>query len=197
MAAPVDRPLAVARRELAAPAAGDDAALVDARARRGAPRSPRSSDRVEAARQAALAPRLGIVPTLDLRGTYRWTNEAGLSGREEDWNVGLTLGWSICDGGDRSALAAQRDADCREAELALAERKRRVALEVEQALADLATADAAFAQSEVRSTPRARTPRRCASATAPASPPRSSRPTPPSPSSRPRPSRPARATCAR
>ncbi len=90
------------------------------------------------------------MPTLDLRGTYRWTNEAGLSGREEDWNVALLFGWSIWDGGDRSATAAARDADYREATLALSDRRRRVALEVEQALADLAAADAAYTQAEAQ-----------------------------------------------
>ncbi|MBZ0101950.1 MAG: TolC family protein, partial [Thermoanaerobaculia bacterium] len=96
------------------------------------------------------APRLGIVPSLDLRGTWRWTNEAGLSGREEDWNLGLGLTWSIWDGGEREALAAQRDAEAREAGLVFERERRALAVEVESALADLATAEAAREQAEVR-----------------------------------------------
>ena len=108
------------------------------------------ADRAEEARQFALAPRLGWVPRLDLRGLYRWTNEAGLSGREEDWNFGLDLTWDVFDGGDRAAQAAQREALAREAELVLARRQREVALEVDQASADLATATAALEQASVQ-----------------------------------------------
>jgi outer membrane protein TolC len=107
-------------------------------------------ERWEQAKQAALAPRLGWVPRLDLRGLYRWTNEAGLSGREEDWNVGMNLTWEVFDGGDRRSLAAQRDAIARETELVYERRKREVALEVDRALADFGTATAALEQAGVQ-----------------------------------------------
>lgn len=106
--------------------------------------------RWQAARQLALAPRLGWVPRLDLRGVYRWTNEAGLSGNSEDWNLGANLTWELFDGGDRSALAAQRDAAAKEAELELAQRRRQVELEVDRASADLATAEAALGQARTQ-----------------------------------------------
>ncbi len=107
-------------------------------------------ERLEEARQFALAPRLGWVPRLDLRGLYRWTNEAGLSGNDEDWNLALNFTWDVFDGGDRGAAADQRDAEAREVELGLAQRRRQVTLEVDQALADLETAEAAYEQSRVR-----------------------------------------------
>ncbi len=103
-------------------------------------------ERLQEARRLALAPRLGWVPRLDLRGIYRWTNEAGLSGNSEDWNIGANLTWEIFDGGDRSALAAQRDAVASEIEFGLAQRRRQVALEVDRASADLASAEAALVQ---------------------------------------------------
>jgi outer membrane protein TolC len=109
------------------------------------------AERVEQAKQLALGPRLGWVPRLDFRGLYRWTNEAGLSGREEDWNLGLNLTWEVWDGGNRSALAAQQDAVAREAELNLASRQREVALEVDRAAADLATATAALELAVIQS----------------------------------------------
>jgi outer membrane protein TolC len=124
------------------------ALVAAAKARRG--ELAALAQRAAAARQAALAPRLGIVPTLDGRGTYRWTNEAGLSGREEDWNVALTLSWALFDGGSRAAVAAELAAVAREAELTLAEAERRVAVEVEQAAQDLEAADAAFAEAEAQ-----------------------------------------------
>ncbi len=108
------------------------------------------AERAEAARQSAIAPRLGLVPTLDLRGLYRVTNESGLSGNDEDWNVGLTLTWQLFDGGNRGALADQRDAEAREAALDLKRAARQVALEVEQSATVLAAADAAFTQAEIR-----------------------------------------------
>ena len=107
-------------------------------------------ERLQQARQLALAPRLGWMPRLDLRGIYRWTNEAGLSGNSGDWNIGANLTWEIFDGGDRMAAAAQRDAAAKEAELDLAQRRRQVRLEVDQASADLATAEAALTQARTQ-----------------------------------------------
>lgn len=128
---------------------GDRDALVE-RARAASRELVALERRASAARQSALAPRLGIVPTLDLRGLYRLTNEEGLSGRDEDWNVSLNLGWALFDGGDRAAIAAQRDAEAREAELVLERRRREIAVEVEGALADLAAAEAGERQAAVR-----------------------------------------------
>ncbi len=107
-------------------------------------------DRLAQARQLALAPRYAALPRFDLRGLYRWTNEAGLSGREEDWNVAVGLTWELFDGGERSAIAAQRDAEARETELTLARTRRAVELEVLQALADLRASTAALAAAGVR-----------------------------------------------
>ncbi|GMU65043.1 MAG: hypothetical protein AMXMBFR36_13170 [Acidobacteriota bacterium] len=128
---------------------GDRDALIE-RARRASRELVALERRAAAARQSALAPRLGIVPTLDLRGLYRLTNEEGLSGRDEDWNVALNLGWALFDGGDRAALAAQRDAEAREAELVFERRRREIAVEVEAALADLTNAEAGRSQAAVR-----------------------------------------------
>jgi outer membrane protein len=108
------------------------------------------AERAEQARQLARAPRYAALPRLDARGIFRHTNEAGLSGREEDWNVALNLTWELWDGGDRAAVAAQRDSEALEAELQLARRRREIALEVADADAALATAEAAVEQAAVR-----------------------------------------------
>jgi len=94
--------------------------------------------------------RLGFVPRLDARGLYTGTNEAGLSGREEDWNVAVTLIWELFDGGNRSALAAQLDAEAEEAELALAQSRRAVTLEVGLSATELTTSEASLVQAEAR-----------------------------------------------
>lgn len=108
-----------------------------------------AGERAAAARLAALTPKLGYVPTLAARGTYRSTNEAGLSGTAHDWNVALVLSWSLWDGGDNLALAKQLEAQWQEAELDLTRQRRRLAHDVERALADLATAAAALEQASV------------------------------------------------
>ena len=135
--------------ERAAPLAADRETRV-AQALAGRQELAALDQRWQAARQLALAPRLGWVPRLDLRGVDRWTNEAGLSGNSEDWNLGANLTWELFDGGDRGALAAQRDAAAKEAELDLAQRRRQVELEVDRASADLATAEAALGQARTQ-----------------------------------------------
>lgn len=147
IAAPADRPL-VEPAPLPAVDASREALVARAIATRRS--LVALAERAEAARQSAIAPRLGLVPTLDLRGLYRVTNESGLSGNDEDWNVGLTLTWQLFDGGSRGALADQRDAEAHEAELDLKRAERQVALEVEQSATVLAAAEAAYAQAETR-----------------------------------------------
>lgn len=150
----IHAPAELAGAELAvpprtAPQSADRETLI-ARALAGRQELAALAERLQEARRLALAPRLGWVPRLDLRGIYRWTNEAGLSGNTEDWNIGANLTWELFDGGDRSALAAQRDAAATEIELLLAQRRRQVILEVDRAAADLATAEATLAQARTQ-----------------------------------------------
>ncbi len=148
--APADRIVGeLAVPERTAPLAADRETLIE-EALAGRQELVALDQRWQAARQLALAPRLGWVPRLDLRGIYRWTNEAGLSGNSEDWNLGANFTWELFDGGDRIALAAQRDAEAREVGLDLVQRRRQVALEVDQASADLATAEAALSQARTQ-----------------------------------------------
>ena len=106
--------------------------------------------RAEVARLLAREPLLRLVPTLGLRGTYRGTNEAGLSGNDTDWNVATTLNWSIFDGGAAFAQRAARRAEYREASLVADALRRQVGVEIREARADLDTAQAALEQAEVR-----------------------------------------------
>lgn len=144
--APADRPLVEPDAE---PAGGDAEALervaVESRAD-----LKELELRAEALRLLALEPKLRFVPTLGLRGTYRGTNEAGLSGRETDWNVAALFSWEVFDGGVRYAQAAAREAEYREALYAADALRRRIALEVRTARTDLETARAALEQAEVR-----------------------------------------------
>jgi len=145
--APVDGELAVPKRSTLQNAGRQD--LVD-QALAARQELTALDERLRQAKRLALAPRLGWVPRLDLRGIYRWTNEAGLSGSSEDWNIGANLTWELFDGGDRTSFAAQRDAEAKEVELVLAQRRRQVALEVDRSSADLASADAALSQARTQ-----------------------------------------------
>jgi outer membrane protein TolC len=147
LATPVDGPLV--EPALPQPAAPDAAALerqaLAARADLAA-----LAARAEALRWLAREPRLRILPSLDFRGTYRYTNETGLSGREGDWNLAAILTWELFDGGERGAVAGIRDAQYREAALAADALRRQIGLEVRSALTDLETAGAALGQAEVQ-----------------------------------------------
>jgi outer membrane protein TolC len=105
--------------------------------------------RASAAREQALAPRLGWIPDLEMRGTYRRTNEEGLSGVDADWNLAAVLTWELFDGGTRYARARGFAAAQREAELAATAARRSIDFEVRRALADLATARATLRQASV------------------------------------------------
>jgi outer membrane protein TolC len=107
-------------------------------------------ERAAALRFLAREPLLRSVPALGLRGTFRQTNETGLSGREQDWNVAATLTWELFDGGERYAQADQRRAEHREAVLQAEALRRRIGLEVRTARADLETAQGALGQAEVQ-----------------------------------------------
>ena len=127
-----------------------DLATLTATARAGRADLAALFKRAESDRQRALFPRLGFVPSLDGRGTYRWTNEAGLSGNEETFDMSAVLTWELFDGGERAGLAEQFDAEARETALAATALERRIALEVSDALADVTTATAALGQAEAQ-----------------------------------------------
>jgi outer membrane protein TolC len=90
--------------------------------------------RIAAAQRAfADEPSRRIIPALGLNGQLRTTNEAGLSGRQNDGFLSLNLSWPLFDGGDREADRAERLALYRAAELELTQLQRRVELQVKSA----------------------------------------------------------------
>jgi len=126
---------------LAAAASAPDAGagvVAEAQERRRDVRSGRI--RAGAARELAREPLWRWTPALALSGQADATSTAGPSGKTESWFVGVVAIWTLWDGGERTAdrddLAAQADV----AALQVARQTRRVALEVETALAALRTA---------------------------------------------------------
>jgi len=147
IAAPADRSLVEPPAEPSEAASADELEQVAQEARADL---KELTLRAESLRLLSLEPTLRAIPTLTLRGTYRGTNEAGLSGRERDWNVAALLNWEIFDGGTRYAEAAARRAEYREALLNADALRRRIGLEIRTAQTDLATSRAALEQAEVR-----------------------------------------------
>lgn len=72
-----------------------------------------------AAERAALAPWLTLVPAIDLAASLRATNEAGFQDTPFNWDIALTLSWTLYDGGLRYAQADLRAAEATAARLAL------------------------------------------------------------------------------
>jgi outer membrane protein TolC len=147
IAAPADRPLVEPPAEPSESAGADELEQLAQQARADL---KELTLRAESLRLLSLEPTLRAIPTLTLRGTYRGTNEAGLSGRERDWNVAALLNWEIFDGGTRYAEAAARRAEYREALLNADALRRRIGLEIRTAQTDLATSRAALEQAGVR-----------------------------------------------
>mgnify|MGYP000016121567 CR=1 FL=1 len=73
--------------------------------------------RTQAAEAAAREPNYRAVPTLSLQAEGRYTNEAGLSGRNYNGSASLQANWSLWDGGDRSAESRARAATARAMDL--------------------------------------------------------------------------------
>ncbi len=97
----------------------------------------------------AREPNLRWLPNLDLNGQYRFTNETGLSGRSSNWSVGLTLNWSLFDGFSRTADFREKKALAHIADLDLQEARRRIDVEVRNALITLKNQQASTKQAAV------------------------------------------------
>ncbi len=97
----------------------------------------------------ALEPSLRYLPTLSFNGQYRYTNEAGLTGRTTTWNVGLSLTWSLFDGFGREADGRERRALAVLADLDVKTALRRVELDVRDALVSLENQRATLKLAEV------------------------------------------------
>jgi outer membrane protein TolC len=105
----------------------------------------------QAARHAAQEPDMRLLPILSALGQYRFTNEAGFSGRQTDWFVALTATWTLFDGGERYAEDREREAAAEAAKVAVTAQERQVAVAVRTALVQLGTAQATLVQGRAAS----------------------------------------------
>ncbi len=96
-----------------------------------------------------LEPGLEWLPSLTLNYQYRYTNEAGLTGKTTTWSAGLGLSWSIFDGFGRNGLYKEAKALARQAELDLRGASRQADLDVRSGLVSLASQQASLKKAQV------------------------------------------------
>lgn len=94
-------------------------------------------------------PLLRWLPTLGLTSQYRYTNEAGLTGKTTTWNAGVSVSWPLFDGFARNADYGERKALARIADLEVSTALRAIEVEVREALVSLASQRATLREAEV------------------------------------------------
>lgn len=97
----------------------------------------------------ASEPLLRLIPSLSMVGQYRMTNEAGLTGKNTNWSMGLSMSWTIFDGMIRIGDYKERKALARIAELDVKAASRKLEVDVKNALVSLANQQATLKQSTV------------------------------------------------
>jgi outer membrane protein TolC len=103
----------------------------------------------KAQRALVLEPSLEWLPSLSLTGQYRYTNEAGLTGRSTTWSAGLAMNWTLFDGFGRSGAYKAAKARARIADLDLRGATRQLDLEVRGGLVSLASQQASLKKAQV------------------------------------------------
>lgn len=103
----------------------------------------------QAQRALILEPVLKWLPTLNLSAQYRYTNEAGLTGRNFNWNAGLSMSWALFDGFNRNADYKERKSLAYQADLNVQATMRRVELDVRDTLVSLKSQRASLKQAQV------------------------------------------------
>jgi outer membrane protein TolC len=89
------------------------------------------------------------LPSLNLVGSWRITNEAGLTGRATNYSMGLSVNWALFDGFNRNADYRQRRSLAHLADLDVQAAKRTSRLELENALISLTSQQASIRQAKV------------------------------------------------
>jgi outer membrane protein TolC len=103
-------------------------------------KAARSLEEVYASQRRVSAMR--YLPTLAAFGRATYADPAGLTGAKEAWTIGLSLNWTILDGGLREAELRDTSAKIAEAEFSRRALESRAQAEVRNALLDLESARA-------------------------------------------------------
>lgn len=125
-----------------------DVAGLEEEAARHRPEVAAASAAAEAAGASRSAVTARYLPTVGAFGQGRWSNVAGFAGREESWAAGLSLSWTLFDGGGREADLREAGARLAEAEATRDASVIRARDEVRRARADLWASRANVAKAE-------------------------------------------------
>jgi outer membrane protein TolC len=98
---------------------------------------------------AIIEPLLRWLPTLSLNGRYTYTNEAGLTGRNFNWNAGLTMNWSVFDGLNRNLEYSEFRVRAYQSDLDVRAGLRKVDLEVRSAIVSVESQRAGLKKAQV------------------------------------------------
>ncbi len=108
--------------------------------------------RIHANDLQAQGTRLGLIPTLGVRGSYLFNHTnpppAGANVNTPEWQVALVASWDIYNGGNREATADALDADRREAVANLSATRRDLHRDLATAIGALATAETSLSQAQ-------------------------------------------------
>ena len=133
-----------------APAVPAQLAGLEDEAVRRRPEIAAASAAADAAAASGRAATARYFPTLGAFGQARWANVAGFTGKEESWAAGLSLSWTLFDGGAREADRRDASARLAEAEAARASASTRARDEVRRARVELQSARANLEKAEQR-----------------------------------------------
>jgi len=104
---------------------------------------------IDLARAQRTAELSGYLPTVDAE-LSRWLKSEGAFAEAIDWTLAVNAAWPIIDGGARDAAYSRALSVVRQREMELSALKRRVRVEVEEAVLAFRTLDAAAASLETR-----------------------------------------------
>lgn len=108
-----------------------------------------SRARADALRASATEAVMRALPNVTAVAQYRWTNEAGFSGKNTNWYVGANLAWTLFDGGAWLADRAERAGMADAADLESRAIERQIDVDIRAALVALTNARAARDQADV------------------------------------------------
>jgi len=94
-------------------------------------------------------PMMRWFPNLYLNGQYKITNEAGFQNKNYTWSIGLTMNWTIFDGLSRIGDLKERKALARVADLDTHAAKRKLEVQVKNALVSLINQQASLKKAAV------------------------------------------------
>ncbi|MCP3098249.1 TolC family protein [Myxococcus sp. K15C18031901] len=136
--------------KVALPSDAKDAATAEKTALDQRPDAAAARLNVDLARGGRRQVAMEYLPNLFATGNFTATNTGGLTGQATNWNVGLSLSWTLFDGGLREANLREASGKIAEANANLRGAEEKIRDEVRKARGELETAEVNLATAEER-----------------------------------------------